>query len=392
MRTQDRNPNKRSKPTTRLSISESLSSATSFVQSAATRWYGSRWSPQISSWGRPIRSGILVPRVRVTSSRQSQMEQRMNSQPCPMVTAIGFSLWMISLGPAYGAEPGSFDGIRVGTFAQEVRTAYTEQEGLPSRDVRCVALGGDGAVYAGTAAGLARFDGSAWGTVGQFSKGIDLLAAAEGGVILLSDASLYRCDASGDSVLLAKCDRPELPAGSLRCLCSGEMVFVGTTQGLYALAEGLLAPVTALNELRGDELEIRQIATTADHRLAVAAKSGLYLKAGAANWAPVYPRSGQRSWAPHDVRRVVFDTRGRLWFASSQGVGCLDGDQWSLYTGYEGLPYNDFTTAGRRRGWRGLVRDADRGHSLRRQAMVLSPGIALAAPRRSPLDCRYPWR
>ena len=41
----------------------------------------------------------------------------------------------------------------------------------------------------------------------------------------------------------------------------------------------------------------------------------------------------------------MFDTRGRLWFASPQGVGCLDGGQWSLYTGYEGLPYNDFTTA-----------------------------------------------
>ena len=42
---------------------------------------------------------------------------------------------------------------------------------------------------------------------------------------------------------------------------------------------------------------------------------------------------------------MTYDARGRLWFASPQGVGCLDGDQWSLYTGYEGLPYNDFTTA-----------------------------------------------
>jgi hypothetical protein len=40
----------------------------------------------------------------------------------------------------------------------------------------------------------------------------------------------------------------------------------------------------------------------------------------------------------------VFDSRDRLWFASPQGVGRLDGATWTLYTGAEGLPYDDFTT------------------------------------------------
>jgi ligand-binding sensor domain-containing protein len=48
-------------------------------------------------------------------------------------------------------------------------------------------------------------------------------------------------------------------------------------------------------------------------------------------------------WAPINVRGVAYDSRGRLWFASPQGVGCFD-NGWTLYTGAEGLPYNDFTT------------------------------------------------
>ncbi|MGC8883617.1 MAG: hypothetical protein ACP5UT_12340 [Bryobacteraceae bacterium] len=44
-----------------------------------------------------------------------------------------------------------------------------------------------------------------------------------------------------------------------------------------------------------------------------------------------------------DVRGVVFDSRGRLWFCSPQGVGVQDGARWTLYTPAEGLPYDDFT-------------------------------------------------
>jgi len=95
----------------------------------------------------------------------------------------------------------------------------------------------------------------------------------------------------------------------------------------------------------GEQSEIRQIAAAPDGQLAVAAASGLFVKTSEQQWSPVRPRSGHQSWAPHDVRGVTYDSRGRLWFASPQGVGCLDGEQWSLYTGREGLPYNDFTTA-----------------------------------------------
>lgn len=79
-------------------------------------------------------------------------------------------------------------------------------------------------------------------------------------------------------------------------------------------------------------------------RLALAAEEGLLEEVGE-SWTMLYPQDGIRRWAPVDVRGVVYDDEGRLWFAAPQGVGVrnVDGD-WTLYTGAEGLPFNDFTS------------------------------------------------
>jgi hypothetical protein len=84
-------------------------------------------------------------------------------------------------------------------------------------------------------------------------------------------------------------------------------------------------------------------ARSADGRQAEARADGLFVKTPTGVWTPQYPTQGGRSWNPRDVRAVAFDAKGRLWFGSPQGAGVLEGSQWSLYTGEEGLPYDDFT-------------------------------------------------
>ena len=74
-----------------------------------------------------------------------------------------------------------------------------------------------------------------------------------------------------------------------------------------------------------------------------AARDGLYVPDAKGVPQRVYPRDGARSWAPVEVRGVVHDAKGRLWFASPQGVGCRENGQWKLYTPADGLPYDDFT-------------------------------------------------
>jgi ligand-binding sensor domain-containing protein len=92
----------------------------------------------------------------------------------------------------------------------------------------------------------------------------------------------------------------------------------------------------------GTREAVRGVATRGGE-VAVAAATGLYLGDGE-TWALALPREGTTRWAPLDVRGVDYDTEGRLWFACPQGVGCRIGpDEWKLFTGAEGLPFNDFT-------------------------------------------------
>jgi len=234
-------------------------------------------------------------------------------------------------------------GINVGPFKTEARSIYTTKQGLPDDNVWSVAVGPNGAVYAGTAKGLAKFENGKWHPVDGFKEDVKLLASNGAGLLVMSGTSLYRWGQRGVT-LLAHCPDGVMGSDALRCLVADELVLLGTAIGLFELQQGKFVPVDKLNQLLGSEKEVRQVAVGSDARMAVAARSGLFVCGPEDPWKSVYPRTDNRSWAPHDVRGVTFDTRGRLWFASVQGVGCLDGGRWSLYTGHEGLPYDDFTT------------------------------------------------
>ena len=70
--------------------------------------------------------------------------------------------------------------MRVGTFDQEMRTFYSDRDGLPSMDVKDLVITGDGAVWAGTANGLALFKDGAWSAVERFSGApVPVLASTE---------------------------------------------------------------------------------------------------------------------------------------------------------------------------------------------------------------------
>ena len=127
-------------------------------------------------------------------------------------------------------------------------------------------------------------------------------------------------------------------------LVAGRQILLGTSQGLFALEGAQLLPEEGLHALLGPTKDVRQVSVSADGRCAVAAAAGLFVRTAEAGWQRVEPRDDRRGWSLQDVRGVAFDDRQRLWFASPQGVGVLGPEGWKLYTGEEGLPYNDFTT------------------------------------------------
>jgi ligand-binding sensor domain-containing protein len=194
-------------------------------------------------------------------------------------------------------------------------------------------------VYAATSQGLARFENGQWRTVAEQGRAVEQVAAGAGGVWYVAGGSLMKWS-EGKSTQVAP-----LPQVKVNSIAAGAQVFVGTDQGLYVVSAGRLVADATLPVLLGADKAVRQVAVAADGRIAVAAASGLYLRKPHDGFRAVYPRSGNRSWAPHDVRAVSFDSRGRFWFASPQGAGVEDGGAWTLFTGHDGLPYDDFTTA-----------------------------------------------
>lgn len=224
-------------------------------------------------------------------------------------------------------------GLQVGEFPQEVRVAYAAKDGLPSDDVRAVAVAASGDVYAGTASGLARFSNGAWATVAADGEPVEQVAASGDDVWFISAGKLNRLH--GESWAL--------PSAKVNQMVVGAKSLLATDAGLYLLVKQKFVLDASLARLLGSDKAVRQVAVSADGRTAVAALTGLYVKAAQGNWSAVDPRAGVRSWAPYDVRAVAFDSNGRLWFASPQGVGC-EANGWHLYTGADGLPYNDFTT------------------------------------------------
>jgi len=133
---------------------------------------------------------------------------------------------------------------------------------------------------------------------------------------------------------------------------------------------GLLPWYPSLDTVIASKASVRDVAEY-EAEIAIAAKEGLFLGDGT-KWVLALPSQGNVRWAPLDVRAVTYDASGQLWFAAPQGVGYRMKDgQWRLFTGQDGLPFNDFTcmTAGPDSVWfgttNGAVRFADGKWSFR---------------------------
>ena len=254
-----------------------------------------------------------------------------------------------SVGIASAQNPATERGaevlsIHVGQFPVEVLHVFSTSDGLPANDVACLFDAGDGEIIAGTGNGLARRVEGKWQLVGDQRESVLAIAALEDNLLIVQGDSLVQCARDGHSAKTrAKLPPNAATTPSVSLAVSHGRIYLGNDVGLFALDGERLVPVEEFARLTETDKAVRQLAAGPHGELAVAASAGLFLKNEAGEWERPTPRQGKRSWAPNDVRGVAFDRGGRLWFASPQGVGCRDGSAWTLYTGSDGLPYDDFT-------------------------------------------------
>lgn len=249
-------------------------------------------------------------------------------------------IWFATMTAAHPAEQIRIDPVPVGTFDQEMRTFYTTEDGLPSNDVFALDVGPAGSVFAGTAAGLAQFSEGEWRIVEGVppSETRLLCTDSEGTPYVIQDGIVFR----GDGERIAALPRNLRPSNRLNVLRVGKLIMIGTELGLFQIAAaGQVSPLITLNVLLGDKPAIHDIAIGPNGEIAVAAEAGIYYN-DAGNWRKLRLRDGLCYSSAKDVRAITFDGRGRLWLASLEGVGLL-AERFHLFTGKEGLPYNDFT-------------------------------------------------
>ncbi len=280
------------------------------------------------------------------------------------------------------AVPSGHGSLLVGPFLQDFATHYSYNDGLPSNKVLSLACTAQGAVYAGTENGLARWDAAAhrweaitrgalasvpvpwlwtdrqgglWaGTlqdayhfVGDANAPPDrhlarpgLLAVAEnaadpGQIYALSAHTLY--DSKTDRVV----SLPEGASGRALASLADGIPVLATNQGLFRYAAGKFLPIPAQSanpRFSGHLLDsdARALVPDAFGGLWVATHRGLNLYTQTA-WTEM---RGQDGLPVLEIDHLALGPDGALWIGTGQGVARLFQGRWRYYAGRRWLPDN----------------------------------------------------
>ena len=232
-------------------------------------------------------------------------------------------------------------GIKVGKFLNDERVFYSTDNGLQDIVINSIAVTKDGTVLAGTAKGLAKFADEQFQPIAGAGEPVAAVAAWGDGAIFSTAKAIMRYQGGQVSTVAA------LPAAwkEVEVLSVGgrKSVLIGTSAGLYFADGGNVKPFASFNKLAGENAAVYAIDVSDSGLLAIGSSTGLYERTKPAVWDRLLPAQGSYSWAPVNVRGVDYDSHGSLWFAAPQGAGVRTDGNWQLFTGAEGLPYDDFT-------------------------------------------------
>lgn len=121
---------------------------------------------------------------------------------------------------------------------------------------------------------------------------------------------------------------------------AGEAVWLATAKGVLHIT------ATGPASLELADHDVRQVATGPNGVVLAATARGLWQRNATGNWELIRATDEfGRVWTENDVRGVAIDRVGTWWVATPAGVIRRIGNQWSFFTGREGLPYADFTGA-----------------------------------------------
>jgi signal transduction histidine kinase/ligand-binding sensor domain-containing protein len=223
---------------------------------------------------------------------------------------------------------------------------WRTRDGLPGAWIRGITQTGDGYLWIGTQAGLARYGGGAIVHVAAehpFEQGADVmgLSVDRDGAVWVMPARGHPLCARGDTLGACFPGGGPLPAESRVASISQDQagaVWIAAPEGIFRFAGGRLtlarapsswgsAPVSAVHHDRGGTLW-------------VGTSRGLFAGPGGA--APAAPLTAQGLAVP--VMAIAESPRDGLWVAAERTVLHIAGDRTEVFTARQGLPPARLTT------------------------------------------------
>lgn len=257
----------------------------------------------------------------------------------------GISLFVLLTG-AIGASAAARGAAEAEKFTQDIRTEYTQANGLPADAVHDVALTVAGRVWAATSKGVTQYNGKTW-AVPQGGQSVDArsLAVAENGDIWAAGPSgLHHIDSTGVIALSAK------SVGDLQDVTvTGRGAFVAGTRGLFRARTELSRDDALFQLMQSDgDAGVTAVASTGSGSLlAAASASHVYLLQGQSTWTRLDLHDGTIGWQAPAISDLALGPAGRnLWAACRQGAARydLESKAWQLIGPDQGLPYDELTS------------------------------------------------
>lgn len=215
------------------------------------------------------------------------------------------------------AQPGT-----VPPFPAESREFFTTAHGLPSNDIRSIAVTPSGAVFVATPAGLARLENNRW-TVAAPEPAFHV-AAAGNQVFYTTTNALHRLG-QGQIAPLPKPEALAAQPGRIWAAAAGKLIEISGAQVREHPSPG----------------PVRQIALSPSGRTVLATQNGVFEHENG-----IWKRIFAHEWSLVDARAAAFDSQNGLWIATPAGVAHqTPNGEWRTFTGRNGLPHNDFTSA-----------------------------------------------
>jgi diguanylate cyclase (GGDEF)-like protein len=257
------------------------------------------------------------------------------------LSAIWCGLWLAS---AYAQSAGSAQTARTGLSQLKIDSWQTEQ-GLPMNTAQSIYQSRNGALWVGTAGGLARFDGLRFTTF-EASAGPEIAAGPIFGFMEDREGSLWIGHSKGAAVFRdGKFERAfdETLVEGRRVWAFAQapdgVVWAATENGLLRWEKGVTArfqvadglPTNRLRSLDFDREGVLWIGTTG---------GGLVSYVGG-KFNAMNPQNG----FPHvEVRYVLADPAGGIWAATAgAGLARVVGGKITRYTKENGLPTDQLT-------------------------------------------------